>query len=237
MIRRHWKIWGICILILLGYLNYKQQNMVVTIVKPGFDNISENADWIFGKYSSGRIVHARQCLETSIGWDALTDIWPISLALIIVSLTAGIAGGYALRDDDNIERHKRQLAEKDQHYQRYIEVADNKRSQAEIMDQNSRQRFNEATQKQKLADHQLADMGKYVQEMESELTAKIEAAEKQLLHLQEDHKKRGQMVDRLKDEKTDLKLENTALKKEKLLLAQENLKLSEEVQTIKKNIL
>ena len=236
MIRRHWKVWGICLVILAVYLNYKQHDMVVTWLKPGTDNISENAGWIYGKFSSGKVVHARECLEFAEGWDALEAIWPLSLVLLVLSLTAGIAGGYTLRGDDNADCHRQQLTEKDRHYQQFIEVADNKISQAKIMDQNSRQRFNEATQKQKLADQQITYMTKYVQEMESELTAKLEVFEKQLLHLQEDHKKRGQMVDRLKEEKTELKLENTALKKDKLLLAQENLKLAEENQTIKKNI-
>lgn len=234
MIRRHWKVWGICFVILLIYLGFKQHNMVVTRVRPERDCISENAGWIFGKYSSGRIVHARQCLEIAEGWDGLTAIWPFSLALIIVSLITGTAGGYALRDDDNADRHKRELSDLESRYRQRIEAADRKYEQGEIWESNSRRRFKEADQKEadanrreKAAEEKERDIDKIVEE-------RVQAFKKQFQHLQEDHKNRGHKMEGLEKDKVELKRIVLAKDKEIIQLGEENLAMRKEILSLKR---
>ena len=103
-----WRISGICIGILLiyFYLNYKQKDMLVTWVMPGNDNISENA-WIYGKASGGKVRDYHQVLEPAQGWNAMDALLPIALVLIVVSFTAGVAGGYLFRDNKYAETFRR----------------------------------------------------------------------------------------------------------------------------------
>lgn len=223
MIRRHWKVWGICFVILLIYLNYKQHDMVVTKVRPERDHISENADWIFGKYSSGKVVHARQCLEVAEGWDALTAIWPLSLILLIVSLTAGMAGGYALRDDDNADRHERDLSDLERKYQWRIEIADRNYRQAEIWESTSRRRSSEADQKEAAVKRREKSLEEKERDVEKIVEERVQATRKQLQGLQEDHKNRCHKMEGLEKEKIDLKRKNISLEKEVLKLQEENL--------------
>lgn len=234
MIRRHWKAWGICIVVLLIYLNYRQHDMVVTRVRPERDQISENAEWIFGKYSSGRIVHARQCLEVAEGWDGLTAIWPLSLTLLIVSLAVGIAGGYALRDDDNADRHRRELSDLESRYRQRIEAADRKYEQAGIWESSSRRRSREADQKEAAAKRREKAVEEKEQNIDKIVEEKVQAIRKQFQGLQEDHRNRCHKMEGLEKEKIDLKRKNISLEKEVLKLQEENLALTKENLTLKR---
>lgn len=234
MIRRHWKFWGICFVILVVYLNYKQHDMVVTWLKPGADNISDKAGWIYGKYSSGSVVHARECLEFAEGWDALEAFWPLSLVLLVVSLITGVAGGYDLRDNDNAVYHERELSDLESKYQQRIDVADNKYRQADIWESNSRRRFKEADQKE--ADIKRREKSVAEKELEIVKTAeeKVLATQKQFQHLQEDHNKRGHKMEGLEKEKIELKRKNIALEKDLLKLHEDNLALTKENLALKR---
>lgn len=233
MIIRHWKIWGICLVVLLIYLYYRQDDMVVTWIMPEGNRIYNDASWIFGKYSSGRVVYVRQCREVVGGWDALAAIWPLSLALFLVSITTGIAGGYALRDDKNSDRHKREMSDLESRYRQDIETADRKYSQAESWEYNSKRRFREADQKEvavkrreKIIDGKERDIEKTVEE-------KVQNIRKQFQSLQEDYKNRCHKMEGLEKDKIDLKRKNISLEKETLKLQEENLGLIKENQALK----
>lgn len=234
MIRRHWKAWGICFVILLIYLDYRQHDMVVTRVRPERDQISENAEWIFGKYSSGRIVHARQCLEVVEGWDGMRAIWPLSLTLLIVSLAAGIAGGYALRDDDNADRHRRELSDLESRYRQRIEAADRKYEQAGIWESSSRRRSREADQKEAAAKRREKAVDEKEQNIDKIVEEKVQTVRKQFQGLQEDHRNRCHKMEGLEKEKIELKRKNISLEKEIIKLQEENLALTKENLALKR---
>lgn len=234
MIRRHWKVWGICFVILLIYLNYKQHDMVFAWLKPGADSISDKAEWIYLQYTGGKIVHARECLEVAEGWDALTAIWPLSVVLVIVSLAAGVAGGYALRDDDNAERHKRELSDLESRYRQRIEVADRKYSQGEIWESNSRRRFREVDQKEAAVKRREKAVEEKERDIEKIVEERVLAIRKQFQSLQEDHRNRCHKMEGLEKEKIDLKRKNISLEKEVLKLQEENLALTKENLALKR---
>lgn len=234
MIRRHWKLWGICFVILVAYLNYKQHDMVVTWLKPGADNISKNAGWIYGKYSSGKVVHARECLEVAEGWDALEAIWPLALVLLVVSHVAGIAGGFAFRDNDNAANHERELSDLESKYQQRIEVADRKYSQGEIWESNSRKRSREADQKEADIKRRENSVAKKELEIEKIVDEKVLATKKLLQSIQEDHTKRGHKMEGLEKEKIELKRKNITLEKDIFKLHEDNLALAKENLELKK---
>lgn len=234
MIIRHWKIWGICLVILLIYLYYKQDDMVVTWLMPDGDRIYNNDSWIFGKYSSGRVVYVRQCREVVGGWDALAAIWPLSLTLFILSITTGISGGYALRDDENADRYKRELSDLESKYRQDIETADRKYSQAESWEYNSRRRSREADQKEATMKSREKMLYKKELEIEKTVEEKVQSVRKQLQSLQEDHKNRCHKMEGLEKDKIDQKRKNISLEKEILKLQEENLVLLKENQALKK---
>lgn len=234
MIMRHWKVWGICIVILLIYLNYKQHDMVFAWLKPGADNFSDNAEWIYVQYHGGRILHARECLEVAVGWDALTAIWPLSLTLVIVSLAAGIACGFAIRDDDNADRHRRELTDLEGSYQQKIKGADRKYEQAETWETNSRKRFKEAEQKEAAVTRREKAAEEKEQNIDKIVEEKVQAIRKQFQGLQEDHRNRCHKMEGLEKEKLELKRKNISLEKEVIKLQEENLALTKENLALKR---
>ena len=234
MIMRHWKVWGICIVILLIYLNYKQHDMVFAWLKPEADSFSDNAEWIYVQYHGGRIVHARECLEVAIGWDALTAIWPLSLTLVVVSFAVGIAGGYALREDDNADRHRRELLDLENRYRQKIDAADRKYDQAGIWETNSRRRFKEADQKEAAAKRREKAVEEKEQNIDKTVEEKVQAIRKQFQGLQEDHRNRCHKMEGLEKEKIELKRKNISLEKEVIKLQEENLALTKENLALKR---
>lgn len=234
MIRRHWKVWGICFVILLIYLNYIQHDMVFAWLKPGADGISDKAEWIYLQYTGGKIVHARECLEVAEGWDALMAIWPLSLILVIVSLTAGIAGGYALRDDDNAASHERDLSDLESKYQWRIEIADRNYRQAEIWESSSRRRSREADQKEAAVKRREKSLEEKERDIDKIVEERVQSTRKQLQGLQEDHKNRCHKMEGLEKEKIDLKRKNISLEKEVIKLQEENLALTKENLALKR---
>jgi hypothetical protein len=121
---QHWTGGAIIVLIFLIYPSCKEQDMVFTWVKPESEGISENAKWIFGRYSSGRIVQARECREIAEGWDALNAFWLLSFGVVLLSAYIGTTGGYYIRGNDNANKHKCELSELETKYKDRIEKAD-----------------------------------------------------------------------------------------------------------------
>ena len=228
MNRKRWAVLGSCIALLLIYLNFKQTDMVVTWLAPGADCITEKADWIFGKYSSGKIVHARECVQFASGWDALLAIWPLSLALVIVSLTTGAAGGYILRQYDNAEEHKRELYELERKFIRKYHAPVNNSIQSEGMMAFARTRIKEAEGKEAVIKRREKAVAEKEQNIETTVEEKVQSIKKQLQSLQEDHEKRRFKMESQEKEKIELKRKNLSLEKEMLKLQEEQLALTKE---------
>jgi len=231
---QHWTAGGILVVVFLIYPSCKQQDMVFTWVKPGSDSISKKAEWIFGRYSSGRIVHARECREIAEGWDALNAFWLLTIGLILLSAYIGTAGGYFIRGNDNAAAHKRELSELEKKYKDKIENAERNYRQAEIWDKNSRTRFADAEKTfaeikrwEKRVSEREMELGKIIDE-------NVQATKKQLQNLQIDHKNRGNKLEGLEKEKINLKRENITLEKENIQLGVENLNLIKEIMALKK---
>ena len=225
----------ICLGALVSYLYFKQDDMVVTWLKPGADNISEKANWIYGKYSNGKIVHARECLEFATGWNALKSIWPLSFALFIVSFTSGLAGGYSLRDNHNAAEYNQKLSELEQKYQRQIDVADKNYRQAEQKDADSRRRIKAADQKEYNVTRREKSVSEKELNLEKIVGQKCQEIMKKLQSLQEDHNKRGHKMENLEKERIELKRKNNSLEKEILELQEKNLTLTKEKLTLKRD--
>ena len=230
---QHWTAGGILVVVFLIYPSCKQQDMVFTWVIPENSGISENAQWIFGRYSSGRIVQARECREIAEGWDALNAFWLLTIGLILLSAYIGTAGGYFIRGKDNDAEHKRELSELEQRYKQRIEGAERNYNQAEIWDKNSRTRFADAEKTfaeikrwEKRVSEREMELGKIIDE-------NVQATKKQLQNLQIDHKNRGNKLEGLEKEKISLKRENITLEKENIRLGQENLTLIKEYLALK----
>lgn len=233
MTTRYWKVWGICLVILVSCMYYMQQDMLVTWVKPKSDRISENAVWIFYKYSNGKTEHLRQCVEIAESWDALTAIWPLFLALAITSLYAGIAIGYAFRDDDNRDRHAQELSDLESRYKQKIMAADNKYKQAGIWEINSMRRTEDTDHREAALIRWEKSLEQRKRDIEKITEEKVHAIRKQLLNLQEDHKNRGHKMESLEKEKISLKRKNISLEKEVLKLQEENLSLTKDNLTLR----
>ena len=234
MKRRYWKVWGVCFVILFIYLCNKQHDLVVTTVKPEYDSISENADWIFGRFSSGKIVHARECLEIAEGWDAVGSIWPLYLALVVVSLTAGTAWGYYLRGNDNAADHDREISVLEQKYRRYVEDANKKYQEAENKDAQSQSRMREVIDREGWVKYVEKAAEEKVRDIEKTKGEEVEAVKKQLQNLQEDHKNRGHKMEGLEKDKIDLKRKYISNEKEILKLQEDNIALKKENLALKK---
>lgn len=233
---QHWTVGGMLVVVFLIYPSCRQQDMVVTWLKPADHGISDNAGWIFGKYMKGKIVKARECGEIYEGWDALNAIWPISLALILICTYAGTAGGYFLRGNDNAAKYKQELSQLEQKYKDRIENAERNYNQAEIWDKNSRTRFADAEKTfaeikrwEKRVSEREMELGKIIDE-------NVQATKKQLQSLQIDHKNRGNKMEGLEKDNRELKRKYISLEKDNIQLGLENLRLIKENLALKKEM-
>lgn len=233
MNRKRWAVLGSCLAFLLIYLSFKQTGMVVTWLAPGADCITEKADWIFGKYSSGKIVHARECVQFASGWDALSAIWPLSLALVIVSLTIGATGGYILRQNDNVEEHKRELYELERKYIHQYHAPVNNSIQSEAVMAFARARIKEAEDREADVKRREKAVAEKEQNIEKAVEEKVQPIRKQLQRLQEDHKNRGYKMEGLEKDKVELKRRNLSLEKENLTFQEKILELTKEIKALK----
>ena len=224
-----------CFLVLLIYLYVKQYNMVVSWVRPEADTISDTAEWVYGRYSSGRIVHAMEVRDAVTGWDALGAIWPIAAILSLVSLVAGVSFGYFTRDNNYAKEHKQELFEVEQKYKIKIDTADRLFWQSDQKDTESRRRKREAEE----LESSVKCREIYVSERELSLTKiiddQVRETTKKYETLQEDYKKRGHKMNGLENDKVELKKKNNALELEILELQEKMLDLTQKNLSLKKS--
>lgn len=232
-----WFIFGIslfCFLVLLIYLYIKQFDMVVTWLAPASDIISDKAEWIYGKYSSGKVVHAREVLDTAAGWDALGAIWPIAAILSLLSLAGGVLFGYLTRDNLYTAEHAKELADLKKNYEDKIDTADRIFRQADQKDAQSRSRSREAEKLEagvKCREQSVTEREKSLTKI---IADSVRETMKKYESLQEDHNKRGHKMNSLENDKIELKKKNKALELEILELQEKVYDLTQKNLTLKK---
>jgi len=231
---QHWTAGGMLIFAFLIYPSYIQQDMVFTWLDTESKGISEKTGWVFGKYSSGRIVQARECRETAVGWSALLSILPLSLATVLVSFYIGALYGYFTRDDDNATRHKRVLSEMEMRYKDRIEGAEKTLEKAANKEKDAREQLADAQRTMSIAKHLQKWATEREQELQNEFESDTKALKKKLQTLEEDHRNRLQKIEGLEKDRFDLKKKSNTLEKENILLGEENLKLLKEIMALKK---
>lgn len=221
-------------LVLLIYLYTKQYHMVVTWVRPEADAISDTAEWIYGRYSSGSIVHAMEVRDAVTGWDALGAIWPIAAILSLVSLAGGVSFGYFTRDNQYADEHAKALAEQKQKYQFQIDAADRFFQQADQLDIQSRRRNKDTVElksniecRERSVSERELNVQKAVTDLAGEIIKKHEK-------LQDDFKKRGHKMECLENDKVELKKKNNALDLEILELQEKLHDLTQKNLSLKK---
>jgi len=227
-------IGSFCFLVLLIYLYIKQYDMVVTWLRPKADTISDKAEWVYGRYSSGTIVHAMEVRDAVTGWDALAAIWPLAAIMFMVTLVVGVSFGYFTRDNHYAAEHGKALAEQKQQYKFKIDHAEKLSQQADQKDAESRRRNREAEELEanvkrreiSVTERELS-LAKIIDDHVRETTKKYD-------NLQADHNKRGHKMNSLENDKVELKKKNNALELEILELQEKMLDLTQKNLSLKK---
>ena len=189
-----WITWGgLCLIILSIYICYKQDNMVVAWLSTEAKNPGETK-WVFAKYSSGNVIGSVDIEKyAKSGWNSLGALWPVALALVVVTLTGGVAWGYIFSDNKYAESHKQELAKLTQKYEQRINDSYEKDARSASRDRETRKRIYAAKEleeyNQQLIECTAAEV--------NELKARLTETENKLVHLQEDHKNRGAKIERL----------------------------------------
>lgn len=227
-------IGSFCFLVLLIYLYIKQYDMVVTWVKPEADVISDTAEWIYGRYSSGKIVHAMEVRDAVTGWDALAAIWPLAAILSLVSLVGGVFFGYFTRDNQYADEHAKALTEQEHKYKIKIDTADRFFLQADQMDIQSRRRNKEADALEANVKHREISVTERELNVQKAVTDLAGEIIKKHEKLQEDHNKRGHKMNSLENDKVELKKRNNALDLEILELQEKLHDLTQKNLSLKK---
>ncbi len=227
-------IGSFCFLVLLIYLYIKQYNMVVTWVRPEADAISDTAEWIYGRYSSGRIVHAMEVRDAVAGWDALAAIWPIAAILSLVSLAGGVSFGYFTRDNQYAAEHDKALAEQERQYKFKIDHAERLSQQADQKDGQSRRRNREADALEADVKRREVSVTEREQKIMKIIDDQVRDTKKKYENLQEDHNKRGHKMNNLENDKIEFKKKNNALELEILELQEKLHDLTQKNLSLKK---
>ncbi len=231
--RYWWIVGGVCLGASLIYLHSKQETMVVTWLNAGVDNASENSKWVLVNYSNGKVVHAIECLEFAEGWEALRAIWPLSLGLIVLSVSIGIIIGRFIRDTHAAAEHQYALSEMEGKYRERINLAIKIHERAVSMEVNAKVRVKEVNDKETaliMKEHAVECKERNI---ENTIDEKVLTTQKLLKNLQEDHKNRYCKMENLEQDKLVLRKKNILLEKELIKLHEENVSLTRELLTIK----
>ena len=178
-----------------------------------------------GNVSEGNIRYITSYAE---GWDGLGESWPLLLAIIIVTGTAGWAGGHIFRDNAYAMDHERDLAELTERYESTLAIANRNSANAEKLDRVSQARYNAAYQKETDLERREKAVAERQLDIEKTVEEKVRITNKQFQKLQEDHKNRCYKMEGLEKEKIEHKRKNIALEKEIVQLSEANLVLTKE---------
>ncbi len=227
-------IGSLCFLVLLIYLYIKQYDMVVTWLRPKADTISDKAEWVYGRYSSGTIVHAMEVRDAVTGWDALAAIWPLAAIMFMVTLVVGVSFGYFTRDNQYADEHAKALAEQEHKYKIKIDTADRFFLQADQMDTQSRRRNREADALEADVKRRESSVTERERSLIKIIDDHVRDTKKKYENLQEDHNKRGHKMNNLENDKVELKKKNNALELEILELQEKLHDLTQKNLSLKK---